>query len=127
MKRVVALCGAWVAAFVAAGSLFGGVAQAASPFQPPGELTCGQLFSNFARDQRRLELQEQKRDKTVQNISDLIDLAANAQSSNASSFFQSQLDSQFSLLQAQEQNIAQGQLVVAQDQALLTQQGCNTA
>jgi hypothetical protein len=85
------------------------------------------LFSNFARDQRRLELQEQKRDKTVQNISDLIDLAAHAQSSNASSFFQSQLDSQFSLLQAQEQNIAQGQLVVAQDQALLTQQGCNTA
>lgn len=94
---------------------------------PSGELTCPQLFSKFHSDQNRLELQEQKADRTQQNIADLINLAANAQGSSARSFFQSQLNQQLSLLQSQEQNIAQGKVVLAQDQALLSQQGCNFA
>ena len=102
-----------------------GIAHAES--LPSGELTCAQLFSKFERDQQRLEVQEQKAQKTQQNIRELGDLVANAQSKNARSFFLSQLEQQLSLFQSREQNVAQGQLVVAQDQALLTQQGCNTA
>jgi hypothetical protein len=125
-RRVVSVVVALLGALLLSTAVLPGVASA-QPFGPQGELTCHQLFQKLDRDQNRLARQEKSIDRTKSNIKELGSLIAGANNQSESSFFQSQLQSQLSLLKAQEENLLSGEVIIAQDEALLIQQGCNTA